>query len=130
MTFTGSLDFLNSQDIFDIIFGDEPTMLALTPHKKDQCATENTHYLIKTLNEFCNLCHLHIFCDSVHLKYVGKDVYDSQKMLADISLALSKPKMVYSVLGKKFVSPPMTYLVILLHLCLYFHRIQCPSRSV
>ena len=105
MTFTGSLAFLDSQDIFDIIFGDDPTMLTLTPRKKGQCATENTDYLIKKLNEFCNVCRLHIFRDFVQLKYVGTDVYDSQKMLADISLALSKLKMVYSVSGKKFLSP-------------------------
>ena len=34
MTFTGSLDFLNSQDIFDIIFGDDFTMLTITPRKR------------------------------------------------------------------------------------------------
>ena len=45
MTFTASLDFLDSQDIFDIIFGDDPTILTLIPRKKGQCATENTDYL-------------------------------------------------------------------------------------
>ena len=100
MTYTGSLDFLGSQDIFDIVFGDDPCMLTLIPRKKGQCATENTDYLIQKRNEFCNLCRLHIFCDSVQLKYIGTDVYDSQKMLADISLALSKLRIVYSVRGK------------------------------
>ena len=52
------------------------------------------------MNEFCKFYRLHIFCDSVQLKCVGTDVYDSQKMLADISLALSKLKMVYSVRRK------------------------------
>ena len=79
MTFTDSLDFLDSQDIFDIIFGDDPTMLTLTLRKKGKCATDNTNYLIKKLDEFCNFCPLHIFCDSVQLKYVGTDVYDIQK---------------------------------------------------
>ena len=130
MTFTVSLDFIDSQDIFDIIFGDDLTMLTLTPHKKGQCATENLDYFIKILNEFCNLYRLHIFRDSVQLKYVGTDVYDSQKMLADISLALSKLKMVYSVSGKKFLSPPMTCLVILLHFYHYFHQMQFPNHSV
>ena len=87
-------------------------------------------YLIKKLSEFYNLCRLHIFCDSVQLKYVGTDVYDSQKMLADISLALSKLKMAYSVRGKRFLSPPLTCLVIVLCSCLYFHQIQCPDHSV
>ena len=47
MTNTGSLDFLDSQDIFDIVFGDDPCMLTLIPRKKGQCATENTDYLIQ-----------------------------------------------------------------------------------
>ena len=34
MTYTGSLDFLDSQDIFDIVFGDDPCMLTLTPRKR------------------------------------------------------------------------------------------------
>ena len=105
MTITGSLTFLDAQDSFDIIFGDDPTMLNFTPRKKGQCATENTEYLISKVNEFCNLCRLHIFCDSLQLKYVETDVYDSQKMLADISLALSKLKMIYSVRGEKISHP-------------------------
>ena len=130
MTFTGSLNLLDSQDIFDIIFGDDTTILTLTPNKKGQCATENTNYLVKKLNNFCNLCRLQIFCDSIRLKYVGTDVYDSQKMHTDISLALSKLKMVYSARGKRFLSPKMTCLVILLHFCLYFHQMQGPGHSV
>ena len=47
MTFTEHLKFLDSQDSFDIIFGDDPTMLNLIPHKRGQCATENTEYLIQ-----------------------------------------------------------------------------------
>ena len=60
MTFTDSLNFLDSQDIFDIFFGDDPTMLTLTPRKKGKCATENTDCLITKLNEFCNLCRLQL----------------------------------------------------------------------
>ena len=120
MTFTDSLVLLDSQYIFDIVYGDDPTMLTLISRKKVQCATENMDYLITKLNESCNLCRLHIFCDSVQLEYVGTDVYDSQKMLANISLALSKLKMVYSVRGNIFLSSPMTYLVILPRFCLYF----------
>ena len=68
------------QDIFDIFFRDDPCMLTLIPRKKGQCATENTDYLIQKRKEFCNLYRLHIFCDSVQLKYVGTDVYDSQRI--------------------------------------------------
>jgi len=51
-------------------------------------------YLATKLHAFCNFCQLHIFCDSVQLQYVGTDTYDSQKMLADISLALTPLKMI------------------------------------
>ena len=114
MTYTSSLDFIDSQDIFDVAFGYDPCMLTPLPRKKGQCATENTDYLIQKRDEFCNLCRLHIFCNSVQLKYVGTDVYDSQKMLADVSLALSKLKMVYSVRGKRISLTPTTCLVTLL----------------
>ena len=81
-------------------------MLNLIPRKRGQCANENTDYLLSKVNEFCNLCRLHIFCDSIQLKYVGTDVYDSQKMLADISLTLSKLKMIYTVRGKNISLTP------------------------
>ena len=77
MIFTGSLDFLDSQDSFNIIFGDDSTILSLTLHKKKQSATEDTDYLHSKVNEFCNLCHFHIFCDFIQLKYVGTDFYNS-----------------------------------------------------
>ena len=105
-------------------------MLNIIPRKKEQYAIENTEYLISKVNEFCNLCRLHIFCDSVQLKCVGTDVYDSQKMLADISLALSRLKMVYSVRRKNIFSPPMTYLVILPRFCHYFRQMQCHGHLV
>ena len=99
MTYTGSLLFLDSQDLFDDIFGPDLTMLNLTPRKRGQCANENTDYLFSKVNEFCKLCRLHGFCDSTQLKYVGTDVYHSQKILANISLALSKIEMIYTVRG-------------------------------
>ena len=58
------------------------------------------------MNEFCNRCRLHIFCGSIQLKYVGTDVYDFQKMRADIYLAISKLKMIYTVCGKNIYLTP------------------------
>ena len=55
--------------------------------KKWQCITEML---------FGNLCHLHIFCNSAQLKYIDTTSYDSRKMLAGISLALSNLQMVYN----------------------------------
>ena len=77
MTYTGPLDFLDSQSQFDLIFGPTPTMLCLAPGKNKQCASEDTEYLATKLLEFCNFCQLNIFCDSVQLQYVGTDLYDS-----------------------------------------------------
>ena len=42
------------------------------------------------------------FRDSVQLKYVGMDVYDSHNILMDISLALSKLKIVSTVRSKNY----------------------------
>ena len=61
MTYTGSLLFLDSKDVFDDIFGSDFTMLNLIPRKRGQCANENTDYFLSKVNEFCNLCRLHIF---------------------------------------------------------------------
>ena len=106
MTYTGSLLFLDSQDAFDDIFGPDFIMLNLIPRKRGQCTNENTDYLLSKVNEFFNLCRLHIFYDSIQLKYVGTDVYHSKKMLADISLTLSKLKMVYTVRCKNISLTP------------------------
>ena len=106
MTYTGSLNFLDSQDSFDLIFGSHPTIFRLTSGKNQQCASKDTVYLATKLNEFCNFCQLHIFCDSVQLQYVGTETYDSQKMLADISLALSSLKMISTHKGKIVVLTP------------------------
>ena len=65
MTYTCSLLFLDSQDVFDDIFGSDLTILNLIPRKRGQCANEKTDYLLSKVNEYCNLCRLHIFCDSI-----------------------------------------------------------------
>ena len=122
MTFTDSLDFLDSQYTFDIVFGDDPTMLTLTPRKKGQCTTENMDDFITKLNEFCNLCRLHIFCDSVQLKYVGTDVYNAQKYLRIFYLNFRNLKWFIPFAEEIFSLTPMICLVILLHFCLYFHQ--------
>ena len=103
MTITGSLSFLDAQDSFDIIFGDDPTMLNLIPCKKGQRDTENTEYLNSKVNEICSLCRLHMFCDSVQLKYVETNVYDSKKMVAGISLTFSKLKWFIPFADKIFL---------------------------
>ena len=100
MKYTGPLDFLDSQSSFDAFFGTNPSMLRLTSCNKGVCASEDTEYLRLKVIAFSNLVWLHIFCDSVQLKYVGTEDYDSQKMLADISLALLKLKMTYMLRNK------------------------------
>ena len=77
-TYTGSLGFLDSRSSFDTVFGDDPTMLRLTSRNKGVCASEDTEYLRLKVIGFSNLVRLHIFCDSVQLKYVGTEDYDSQ----------------------------------------------------
>ena len=73
MTYIGSLDFLDSRSSFDTVFGDDSTMLRLTSRNKGECASEDTEYLRLKVIAFNNLVRLHIFCDSVQLKYVGTE---------------------------------------------------------
>ena len=101
MTYIGPLDFLDYQSSFDAAFGDDPTMLPLISRIRGQYTGEDTEYLRSKVIAFSNLCRLHIFCDSVQLKYVVTEDYDSKKMLADISLALFKLKMNYIFRNKK-----------------------------
>ena len=61
-------------------------------------------------------------CDSVQLQYVGTDTYDSQKMRADISLALPSLKMISNRKGKIFFLTPDTYIVVTLNSYLYLHQ--------
>ena len=106
MTYTGPFDSLNSQASFDLIAGPNPTMPRLVPGKNKQSASEDTEYLATKLLEFCNFYQLHIFCDSVQLQYIGTDSYDSQTMLADISLTLTSLKTVSNYKGKVIVLMP------------------------
>ena len=130
MTYTGSLLFLDSQDVFDDIFGSDLIMLNLIPRKRGQCANENTDCLLLKVNEFCNLCRLHIFYDSIQLKYVGTDVYDSQKCLRTFISHFRRLKWFILFVVKRFLSLLMTYLVVSPLFYLFFHRIQCPGHFV
>ena len=56
MTYTGPLNFLSSQDSFDLIFESNPIMIRLTSGKNLQCASEDTLYLATKLPDFCNFC--------------------------------------------------------------------------
>ena len=71
-------------------------MIRIIPRNQRQCVNMDTEYLASKVLAFCNLCRLHIFCDSFQLKIFFTASYDSQKMLVDISLALSNLKMVYN----------------------------------
>ena len=77
MAFTEPLDFTDSQTSFNTFLSVDPTMLRVTSPNKSQCATDDTEYLASKFLIFCNLCRLHIFCDSVQLKYDDMDIYDS-----------------------------------------------------
>ena len=75
-------------------------MIQIIKHSKRQCASEETDYLTSKVLALCSLRCLHRFYNSVQLKYVSTASYDSQKMLADISLALSNLQMVYNHRGR------------------------------
>ena len=73
MTFTEPLIVLDTQSSFDHIFGLHPTMIRIIFN--DNMLLDTGYFALKVL-EFCNLCHLLIFDDSVKLKYVGAASYD------------------------------------------------------
>ena len=75
-------------------------MIRIIPPNQRQYATKNTEHLASKVFVFLNICRLYIFYDSFQLKYVGAASYDSQKMLADISLILSNLQMVYNYRGR------------------------------
>ena len=52
-TFTGSLDFLDSQLTFYINFCSNPTMLRLSQLGNNRCTTEDTEYFSDKLRAFC-----------------------------------------------------------------------------
>ena len=67
MTFTGPLNFLNTQSNFNHIFGLSPTMIRNIPRSRFQCASKNTEYFVSNVLAFCNLYRLHIFCNCIQL---------------------------------------------------------------
>ena len=102
-TFTRSLDFLDSQSTFHLIFSYNPTMFRLSRRGNNCYTTEDTEHLSTKLLVFCYFCQLYIFCEVAHLQYVGMAFYDSNKMLADIFLALFSFMMI-SQLRRRTVS--------------------------
>ena len=76
-------------------------MLRLTSSNKGQCTSEDTEYIFLKFFILCTFYRLNMFCDYIQLQYIGTDTYDSQKILADISLAFSKLKMAYTVREKQ-----------------------------
>ena len=57
--------FLDTQSSLNKTFGLTPTMIQIIKHAKRQCTIEETNYLASKVFAFCNLCCLHIFCNSV-----------------------------------------------------------------
>ena len=94
MTFNCSLIVLDTKISVDHTFGLDPIMIQIIKHRKRQCATEKEIISFES-SRFCNFYRLHIFCNSIQLKYVGNAFYDLQKMLADICLALSNFQIIY-----------------------------------
>ena len=98
MTYTGPLDLLGSHARFDAVFGNDQAVIRLTNRSKKQRATEDIYIIsVHKSTPFVISVGFICLCDSIQLKYVSTEVYDSQKIVADISLALSKLTMNYTV---------------------------------
>ena len=106
IAFTAPLNFLNRQSSFNHTFGLDPIMIQIIKHSKRHCTTEETYYFASKDLAFCNIYRLRIFCNYVQLKFVGTTSYYSQKMLTDISFALSNLQMVYNHRGREFLLVP------------------------
>ena len=100
-------------------------MLRLAPRNQRQCATENTEYLASNVLIFFNLCCLYIFYDSIKLKCVSIDTYDSQKTFVDMSLVLSKLKVIYTHRRWIIHITPNALCSYFTDFFLFFHSILC-----
>ena len=67
---------------------------------------KETYYFASKVIVFCNLNRLHIFFNSVQVKYVDTASYDSQKILADISLSMSNLKITNNLCDKTMSLTP------------------------
>ena len=63
VTFTNSLNYLDTQSSFYHTFGLDAIIIQTIKHSKRQCATEKTDYLALKVLAFCNLYRLYIFCN-------------------------------------------------------------------
>jgi len=93
--YTGSIIVLDEQPSVYLIFGTTLTIICPTQRVNKYYATEGTEYFKAKVIAFYRQCQLHIFCNFIQLKYVGTSTYDSQKILADISIPLSSIKVKY-----------------------------------
>ena len=94
-SYTGSIIGLDEQPSVYLIFGTTLTIICPTQRVNKYYATEDTEYLKAKVIAFYRQCQLHIFCNLIQLKYIGTSTYDSQKILADISIPLSNIKVEY-----------------------------------
>ena len=83
-------------------------MLRVTRRATGSCATEETEYLAKRIDTYCDLCQLHLFCSIVKLQFVGTEDYDTHRMMNYIYLALSELKLIYKSQGKLVTLTPDT----------------------
>ena len=112
MVFTGSLNFLNYQTSFDKRLGVEPTMLR--PCSDSIFATRisalprTRNFSLPKFSPSVIFCHLHIFLwfHSTSICWHGYILFT--KMIANISLTLSKLNTIYTVPEKKVALTPKT----------------------
>ena len=93
MTFAGSFNFIDDQELFDITFGSNPPPLHLTTSQHG--AKENLVVLSGRINNFVSMCQIFIFCSHVEKQYVGTDNYNSCAIMSNEEAAFSQLKMKY-----------------------------------
>ena len=93
-TFIGSIDFLDSQSSLLLVLN-------------QQCFAFRNEEIIVARRRTQTITPVNcVFCDVVQLQYVRTASYDSCKMFADVSLALSSLKMVSQLKGKTISLTP------------------------
>ena len=111
-SFYGSLGFVDNQDIFDNIFGIQPTILQITrlSHINSNLGADSiscTSPAINKLHEYIDKCHLDIFVSVCRDDYVGlSDPASTQQATQEICKNFSVLKQVSQQRGRRIVLHP------------------------
>ena len=96
----GDLTFLDSQEEFNITFGNYPTILPSNPTATDYLSPR------RLVRDYADKCKLDIFMHLCRLNYVGNDEIDSSLHVQEICRQINIIKQVYHSSGRSRTDTP------------------------